>query len=127
MDVANGPITIPVGGATGQYTVEWGDGHSTVHTGDAAHVYDYAGNYTVRIYGDFTRIRLADDLTSAANLRSIDQWGAIRWDTMESAFAGAYAMTYGATDYPNMAGVANMSLVFLSDTSFNGNTSFWNT
>ncbi|MDE0091599.1 MAG: PKD domain-containing protein [Thaumarchaeota archaeon] len=50
-------ITIPVGGSTGSYDVDWGDGstNSSV-TGDISHTYDAAGNYTVRISGDFTRI-----------------------------------------------------------------------
>ena len=51
-------ITIPVGGATGTYTVDWGDGSTTTHEGDATHEYDSPGTYTVQISGDFTRIYL---------------------------------------------------------------------
>ena len=94
-------ITIPVGGAAGSYTVDWGDGSVTVHEGDATHTYDTPGTYTVQVSGDFTRIFLGDDNRGATMLRSIDQWGAIQWTTMESAFAGASGMAYKATDAPD--------------------------
>ena len=68
-------IAIPVGNAAGNYTVHWGDGSVTTHTSDATHTYAAAGNHTVRISGDFTRIYLADDSDNAAKLVSIDQWG----------------------------------------------------
>ena len=35
----NESITIPVGGSTGAYTVDWGDGTVTSVTGDASHAY----------------------------------------------------------------------------------------
>ncbi len=81
-------ITIPVGGATGTYTVDWGDGTLTTHEGDATHAYGSPGSHTVRVYGDFARIRLGSDAASAAMLHSIDQWGTAGWTTMESAFEG---------------------------------------
>ena len=36
---ASQTITIPVDGATGNYTVHWGDGNSTTHVTDATHAY----------------------------------------------------------------------------------------
>ena len=87
-------ITIPVGGATGTYTIHWGDGtNSTDVTGDQSHTYESAGDYTVRISGDFTRIHLDGDSANAQQLKSIDQWGSMEWSSMESAFRGA--VVYG--------------------------------
>ena len=60
---ANGTITIPVDGATGNYTVHWGDGNSTTHVTDATHAYAEGGNHTVSISGNFTKIYLAGDQT----------------------------------------------------------------
>ena len=123
---ANEPITIPVGGATGNYTVDWGDGSSTTHITDAEHTYAAAGEYTVSISGDFTEIKLYPDDTNAEKLKSIKQWGNISWTTMEEAFRGASNMVYNATDAPDLSGVADMSGMFRAATKFNGDLSGWN-
>ena len=89
---ANESITIPVNGATGNYTVNWGDGSITTHTGDAVHAYTAAGSYTVSISGNFTKIKLHPNFTNAEKLQSIERWGEISWTTMEGAFQGASNM-----------------------------------
>ena len=118
-------INIPVGGATGRYTVDWGDGSTTTHAGNATHTYGAAGNHTVRIYGDFTRVVLGTDAVNAAKLRSIDQWGSAKWTTMVSAFEGASGMTYSATDIPNLSGATSTESMFAGASSFNGDLSSW--
>ena len=119
-------ITIPVGGAAGGYAVDWGDGHVTAHLGDATHAYDSPGNYTVQVYGDFERIHLGGGTPdNAAKLRSIDQWGATEWTTMEAAFEGASNMVYAATDAPDLSGVTDMSRMFFRASSFDGDISSW--
>ena len=118
-------ITIPVGNAGGSYTVRWGDGSVTTHTSDATHTYAAAGNHTVRISGDFTRIDLANDPTNAKKLVSIDQWGDVRWESMNGAFYGASNMIYNATDAPDLSRVTDMSFMFGSASSFDGNLSGW--
>ena len=119
-------ITIPVDGASGTYTVDWGDGSVSVDvTGDQTHVYDDPGAYTVSISGDFTRIYLHTDAHNAANLLSIDQWGDMRWESMNSAFSGASNMRYNATDVPDLSAVTDMSHMFMFVSSFNGDLSSW--
>ncbi len=118
-------ISIPVGGATGTYTVDWGDGNASMHSGDALHAYSAPGTYTVQISGDFTRISLGDDPNNAAKLRSIEQWGTAGWTSMQSAFKGAANMAYGATDTPDLSGVADTSFMFSGASSFNGAISSW--
>ena len=99
----NESITIPVGNATGAYTVDWGDGRTSANvTGDQSHAYYYAGTYTVAITGDFEQIYLNGDLINAPKLQSIEQWGDILWMSMESAFNGASNMIYNASDIPNL-------------------------
>ncbi len=121
-------ITIPVGGATGTYTVHWGDGTVSADvSGDQTHTYGSEGEYTVRISGDFTRIKLGDDPANAQKLRSIEQWGDMQWSSMESAFRGAVVMTYNATDSPDLSGVSDMSHMFATASKFNGNLSQWDT
>ena len=72
----NESITIPVGNATGTYTVDWGDGNMSANvTGDQIHVYEDAGTYTVAITGDFERIYLNGDLINAPKMQSIETVG----------------------------------------------------
>ena len=138
----NESITIPVGSSTGAYTVDWGDGTVVNVTGDASHVYASAGEHQVVISGDFTRIYLnshpvaqapcnhiSDDClhqtSSAQKLQSIDQWGDIRWESMNSAFEGASNMVYRANDAPDLSSVTDMSQMFFYAESFNGDISSW--
>ena len=121
----NESITIPVGRSTGAYAVDWGDGIVTGVTGDTSHAYASPGEYQVVISGDFTRIRLSSG-PNAAKLQSIDQWGSIQWESMNSAFEGATNMVYRANDAPNLSGVTDMSKMFLYAYSFNGDISPWN-
>ena len=117
-------ITIPTGGTGGTYTVDWGDGTISANvSGDQAHEYAEPGDYQVSISGDFTRI-LLNGTPSAEKLRSIDQWGAIQWRSMNSAFTSAYNMAYNATDAPDLSGVRDMHGMFVG-TSFNGDLSGW--
>ena len=120
----NESITIPVGSSTGAYTVDWGDGTVTSVTGDASHAYASPGEYRVVISGDFTRIYLIDG-PNAEKLQSIDQWGDIRWESMNSAFGRATNMVYRATDIPDLSGVTDMSAMFFGAHSFNGDISEW--
>ena len=120
----NESITIPVGGSTGAYTVDWSDGTVVNVTGDASHVYASPGEYQVVISGDFTRIYLIGS-PNAEKLQSIDQWGDIQWESMNSAFGGATNMVYRATDVPDLSGVTDMSQMFAGADSFNGDISEW--
>ena len=125
-DTAGESITIPVGGATGTYDVIWGDGTaSTGVAGNQAHPYAVPGDHTVAISGGFERIYL-NGHTNATKLASIDQWGDTQWTSMESAFEGASAMTYGATDAPDLSAVTDMAGMFTGASSFNGDISDWN-
>ena len=122
---AGDSITIPVGGSAATYDIDWGDG--TVETGvvgDRTHTYDAGGNYTVLISDDFERIHL-NGHPAASKLASIDQWGDVQWTSMESAFAGASNMVYGATDTPDLSAVTDTSEMLKSATSFNGDISAW--
>ena len=127
-------IKIPVGGQTGNYTVDWGDGtDSTTHVSDATHTYSTAGDYTVSISGDFKRIFLngvqsssVSEVKNAKQLRSIEQWGDMEWSSMTSAFRGASKMVYNAVDTPDLSNVKSMEYMFHVARTFNGDLSSWN-
>ena len=119
-------ITIPVDGATGTYTIDWGDENTSVDvSGDQTHTYDAAGTYTVSISGDFTRILLSGSSANAQKLQSIEQWGDTQWRSMSGAFRGASSMTYNAADAPDLSRVTDMSGMFDGASSFNGDLSSW--
>ena len=123
----NESVTIPVGGSSSIYTINWGDG--TVNTnvsGNQTHQYAALGNHTVSISGNFSKIALGGDSTNAAKLRSIDQWGSTGWTSMDGAFDGASNMIYNATDSPDLLHVTNMSSMFEDAISFDGDLSGWN-
>ena len=125
-NMAGQNITIPVGGTSGTYTADWGDGTTSMNvTGDQTHVYDDAGTYTVKIYGDFTRIVLSGNSANAKKLQSIEQWGDIQWSSMKSAFREASNMVHRATDAPDLSDVTNTSHMFHHASSFNGDLSDW--
>ena len=122
----NESITIPVGGSSSTYTINWGDG--TVNSnasGNQTHLYAALGNHTVSITGNFSKIALGGDSANAAKLRSIDQWGTIRWTSMDGAFDGASNMIYNATDFPDLLHVTDMSSMFKDAIAFDGDLSGW--
>ena len=122
----DGSITIPVGGATGTYTIDWGDGTtSTGVSGGQTHTYAESGDHMVSISGDFTRIHLDNQQPNAGKLLSIDRWGDMEWSSMNSAFEGASNMVYNATDIPNLSGATDISSMFYGAASFDGDLSDW--
>ena len=110
---------------TYNYTVIWGDGtNSTGVPGNATHTYAAAGDHQVRIYGTYPGIYLNGHF-DASKLISIDQWGSNRWASMASAFRGASNMEYNAADTPDLSDVTDMSYMFRSAASFDGDLSSW--
>ena len=121
----NGSVTIPDGGAGGPYTVYWGDGEKDMpSSGDRSHAYTEAGNYTVAVSEGISRVHLGDDAANAAKLRSIDQWGTNRRDSMVAAFKGAPQMMLAAGDVPDLSGVTSTEEMF-RDSSINADLSGW--
>ena len=123
----NQAVTIPVGGHTGNYTVDWGDGSApTTHAADATHRYATPGTHTISITGDFGRFYLpGGGEDNAARLTSIEQWGDVPWTSMEEAFRGAANLVYNATDAPDLSGAASTVDMFRGASSFNGDLSSW--
>ena len=126
-DSANQTITIPVGGSTARYSIDWGDNSpaGTDITGDSTHTYREADSYTVSISGGLERFHLDGLQPNAGRLISIDQWGDTRWTTMDAAFDGATNMVYRATDTPDLGLVSDMSRMFAGAAAFDGDLSSW--
>ena len=114
--------------ATGNYTVDWGDGTYTQVSNSGVkvfsttkpiinyntfplHTYATAGIYTITIYGDLQMIFFTDinsgDVFDALKLTEINQWGDMQWWDLSSAFAYCVNLTaVNATDSPNLNNLA---------------------
>uniref|UniRef100_UPI0010A681C5 BspA family leucine-rich repeat surface protein n=1 Tax=Flagellimonas onchidii TaxID=2562684 RepID=UPI0010A681C5 len=119
---------------TYDFTVDWGDGtveqRSISEKSNFIHIYEDSGVHTVAIYGDFPAIKMTGvNVELRAKLKSIEQWGAIQWQSMNSAFRLCTSMVYNVTgaNKPNMSLVTNMSRMFQDCTLFDGNLNDWNT
>ena len=124
-------ITIPTfPGESYDYTVDWGDGSSeTITTSDAlTHTYAVPGTYTVSITGSFPRIYFNNGFSTNPQdnnkLLTIEQWGGIRWESMDNAFSGCANLQVLATDTPDLSRVFNLREMFFFCSNLVGNSSF---
>ncbi|MBG6170687.1 surface protein [Aquimarina sp. EL_43] len=110
---------------TYDFTIDWGDG--TVENNQntlPSHTYVTPNTYTVKVSGKFPSISINSG-KDAHKLQTIEQWGDIVWEVLDSAFGSCENMTYNATDVPNLSKVTSMEYMFVSATSFNGDLSNW--
>jgi len=98
---------------TYNYTVDWGDGTiQSGRTGDVSHIYDAAGSHTIIISGDFPAINMFPNDDARTQIRSVEQWGTIQWQTMEEAFIAAERLDINATDLPDLSKAESMRAMF---------------
>ena len=109
------------------YTVNWGDG--TIETGlseNARHEYAIPGVYTIQITGDFPAIyQHSDWKLNAKKLRTVENWGAIKWESMNRAFNNSENLIFNATDVPDLSRVTDMYAMFANATYFNSELKGW--
>ena len=111
------------------FWIDWEDGTVENITGDnpnPSHTYTTADTFTVKITGTFPHFYLNSDTEIKDKLLSVEQWGNIAWESMNSAFYGASNLTLNATDTPDLSNVRDMSSMFSGSTAFNGDISNWN-
>ncbi|WP_304139000.1 BspA family leucine-rich repeat surface protein [Mesonia mobilis] len=121
-------IFIPTLGSGYNYTIDFGDGTwLSNQTGNASHTYASSGTYTVSVYGDFPRIRFSWSFNdpNAEKIKSVEEWGIIKWQTMEHAFEGCSNLVINAIDAPDLSLVENMSYTFAGCSSLNQNINHW--
>ena len=126
--VDNEEITIPTNSSSGQYnyTVDWGDGTPANGgwTENATHTYTAAGEYEIKITGDFPHIHFNSG-EGSDKIQAVWQWGDIQWKSMKEAFAGCSNLKIIATDAPDLSAVTDMSKMFQNATSFNQDIGGW--
>ncbi|WP_282042967.1 BspA family leucine-rich repeat surface protein [Winogradskyella flava] len=123
-------ITIPTFTSfTYNYDIDWendGTFDDIGITGSITHDYGVVGTYTVAIRGQFPAIRFGNT-GDKSKILSIENWGAIVWETMNNAFSGANNLVGNATDVPDLSNVTNMLSMFNGAASFNQDIGSWNT
>ncbi|MER3375332.1 MAG: BspA family leucine-rich repeat surface protein [Allomuricauda sp.] len=121
-------ILLPLFG--GPYNVDWGDGSiETDLFGNTRHTYSTPGTYKVSVFGRphsviFSNSGGSTITNDAQKLLEINQWGVIKWSSMNYAFRGCANMDVVATDVPDLSNVSSMFSMFNGCESLRGNDSF---
>ncbi|MFV0553321.1 MAG: BspA family leucine-rich repeat surface protein [Mangrovibacterium sp.] len=123
-------ITIPTPADTYGYefVVNWGDGshpESFMDGDDFSHTYATGGTKRIKIAGAFPRIFFngGDEGQPIAKILSIEQWGAIQWESMLAAFKGCSRLTINeAAGKPDLSNVTVLDQLFKRATSMNSPT-----
>jgi surface protein len=125
---ASNQITIPTfPGEWYNYTIDWGDGtfYSNINSdSDITHTYVTPGTYMVSISGEFPRIQFSIPGDDNLKLLSIDQWGDIKWKSMQGAFFKCENLDVLAEDVPDLSMVTSVASMFDGCKSLIGNQSF---
>ena len=125
----NKSITIPTQGNGYNYDIDWNnDGiyEQTGVTNSVTHNFGTAGTYTIRIKGNFPRIRFAGG-GDAKKILTVNQWGTGKWKSMKKAFEGCVNLTIQATDAPDLSEATSMHSMFADAHNINQDINHWNT
>ena len=115
----NESITIPTTGTGYNYAISTNDGQTfSGVTGDQTITFVSAGDYDVKISGDFPRIYFNNG-GDKDKVRKLKQWGNIAWDSFLGAFFGCSNLVGTFTDAPNLSGVSDMTNAFRAASSYN--------
>lgn len=130
-------IMIRTGRGDGNFYVDWGDG-IVERNPERIHTYDTPGIYTVKMAGALKYFYLQPVITEHEidsetvtfysdnyKLLSVEQWGAIRWESMSSMFLEASNLVVNASDTPDLALVTDMSQMFERARLFNSPIADW--
>ena len=125
-------IRIPMIGNGYDFNVDWGDGNDedyNTNPGDDVehfleHTYASAGEYEVKITGDFPRIYFKNN-GDKQKILSVNQWGDIAWSSMNRSFWGASNLTVPALDAPDLSLVTDLSVMFSGASSLNESLNHW--
>jgi len=117
------------------FSISWGDGtFNSEVTQDITHTYEDIGIYTIKIFGDFPQMvsyesrydnNISINIGDHGKLLSIEQWGTIKWESMNNAFIGCSNMIGNFTDTPDLSNVTDMSGMFYGAKKFNSSIDSW--
>lgn len=111
------------------YSIYWGDGHFDQDiTGSTSHLYKQDGEYDI-----YVSAKLADSAEFTTpkfhalrgSLRSITQWGQIKWSSMKGGLSYIKNLTITASDRPDLSLISDMSYLFYKAEGFDSDISHW--
>ena len=109
---ASDQFTIPTTGTGYNYDVDWGDGTtSSGLTGSTTHTFPSAGNYVVKISGDFPQIYFANG-GDRLKVLEVQNWGNIVWRTFYLAFWNCANMNITANDTPDLSAITTSDFYY---------------
>lgn len=124
---ANDTFILPLPSAgTYDYYIDWGDGAGEQHiTANTSQTKDYgtSGIRQIKIRGTFPRIYF-NNAGDKLKLTTIDNWGNIKWSSMQNAFYGCSNMDSNYNDAPNTSAVTTTVYMFNGCSKFNGKVNF---
>lgn len=107
------------------FSIDWGDGTLEKNqTTNVRHTYATKGTYTISIKGEFPRLVHGKN-TDAAKLLTIEQWGDIKWYSMQNSFWHCRNLTSNAQDIPDLRLVTSTRNMFFNAHSFNADINEW--
>jgi len=115
---------------TYSFNVDWGDGSSdtitTWNQAEVIHTYSSEGEYKLKINGTIVGFRFNYD-GDRLKILNIENWGPLRVGNNSGYFNGASNLKFTGTDALNLTGTTDLTYMFGSASSFNGDISNWNT
>ena len=108
------------------YSVDWGDGNTDADVrGDILHTYATPGIYEVQITGYFPSTGFfTGEPLDREKLLTVEQWGDIVWDNLNSAFSSCANLDVVATDTPDLSKIEQLTNTFANCEALVGNASF---
>ncbi|NLZ46482.1 MAG: leucine-rich repeat protein [Clostridiales bacterium] len=86
-NMTSGEFTLLTQKGTYNATIDWGDGTSSTHTtGNPTHTYASAGQYQIKISGQYNGLRINNNATQKDKLIAVNQWGNVGFTSFEYAF-----------------------------------------
>ena len=75
-NMTSGAFTLLTQTGTYNATIDWGDGQTSTHTtGSPTHTYASAGQYQIKITGQYNGLRIDNDATQRSKLIAVNAWG----------------------------------------------------
>ena len=86
-NMTSGEFTLLTQTGTYNALIDWGDGTSSTHTtGNPTHTYASAGQYQIKIAGQYNGLRINNNATQKDKLIAVNAWGNVGFTSFELAF-----------------------------------------
>lgn len=118
-NMTSGSFTLLTQTGTYNATIDWGDGKTSTHTtGNPTHTYASAGQYQIKITGQYNGLRINNDASQKDKLIAVNAWGNVGFTSFERAFFNcSNLVSLPAGSITGAENVTNFSYCFYACTS----------